>query len=115
MENAKNDDQKILNIIRRCEYKEEAMELLKSYFGDKPVKLDLICWSAFNNLRSATHPFKTNKRKEIIEKNHGNGIIGGQGRSKESIEASAAIVLWCLSASIVGLVIVLLLKLFKLG
>ena len=53
------------------------------------------------------------ERKEIIEKNHGNGIIGGQGRSKESIEASAAIVLWCLSAGIVGLVIVLLLKLFK--
>ena len=53
------------------------------------------------------------ERKEIIEKNHGNGIIGGQGRSKESIEASAAIVFWCLSASIVGLIIVLFLKLFK--
>ena len=51
--------------------------------------------------------------KRHIEKHHGNGIIGGQGRSKESIEASAAIVLWCLSASVVVLVIVLLLKFFK--
>ena len=51
--------------------------------------------------------------KKHIEKHHGNEVVGGQGRSKESIEASAAIVLWCLSASIVGLVVVLLLKLFK--
>ena len=57
----KNSDQKALELINRCEYKEEALELLKSYFGDKPVKLDLICWFAFNNLRSATHPFKNNK------------------------------------------------------
>ena len=61
MKKEKNDDQKILDLINRCEYQEEALELLKSYFGDKPVKLDIKCWSAFNNLRVASHPFKTNK------------------------------------------------------
>lgn len=60
----KNSDQKVLKLINKCEYREEALELLKSYFGDKPVKLDITCWSAFNNLRVASHPFKKINRSQ---------------------------------------------------
>lgn len=61
MEKTKNDDQKVLDLINRCEYQEEALDLLKSYFGDKPVKMNMDCWVAFSALRQATHPFKNNK------------------------------------------------------
>ena len=61
MENYKSDYQKALELINRCEYQEEALELLKDFFYDKPVKLDIKCLVAFSDLRLASHPFKNNK------------------------------------------------------
>jgi len=46
----KNSVQKALEVINSCQNQEEALHRLDELFGEKPAKLDIICWFAFNAL-----------------------------------------------------------------